>query len=100
MLLLNRPSLVIHSSFNRQGTRSAGQNAKARQLYNTSADTYYKAIVAAAYDDWVRASKHWDYFLRLLVSGAQKHSSCRGSKNNRLAGRVAYVWVRLPTATF
>ena len=26
--------------------------------------------------------------LQLLVSGAQKHSSCRGSKNNRLAGRV------------
>ena len=103
MLLLNRPSLVIHSSFNRQGTRSAGQNAKARQLYNTSADTYYKAIDAAAYDDWVRASKQWDYFLRLLVSGAQKQhvsSSCRGPKNNRLAGRVAYVWVRLPAATF
>ena len=39
----------------------------------------------------------------LLVSGAQKQhvsSSCRGSKNNRLAGRVAYVWVRLPAATF
>ena len=66
-------------------------------------DTYYKAIDAAAYDDWVRASKQWDYFLRLLVSGAQKQhvsSSCRGSKNNRLAGRVAYVWVRLPAATF
>ena len=61
MLLLHRPSLVIHSSFNRQGTRSAGQNAKARQLYNASADTYYKANDAASYDDWVRASKHWDY---------------------------------------
>ena len=80
---------LIHSSFNRQGTRSASQR--------------YKAIDAAAYDDWVRASKQWDYFLRLLVSGAQKQhvsSSCRGPKNNRLAGRVAYVWVRLPAATF
>jgi hypothetical protein len=48
VLLLHRPSLVIHSSFNRQGTRSAGQNAKARQLYNASADTYYKANDAAA----------------------------------------------------
>ena len=83
--------------------KAAGQNAQARQLYNASADTYYKANDAAAYDDWVRASKQWDYFLRLLVSGAQKQhvsSSCRGPKNNRLAGRVAYVWVRLPTATF
>ena len=83
--------------------KAAGQNAQARQLYNASADTYYKANAAAAYDDWVRASKHWDYFLRLLVSGAQKQhvsSSCRGPKNNRLAGRVAYVWVRLPAATF
>ena len=93
--------MVIHSSFNRQGTRSAGQNAKARQLYNPSADTYYQVNDAAAYDDWVRASKHWDYFLLLLVSGAQKqHVSSSCSKNNRLAGRVAYVWVRLPAATF
>ena len=42
--------------------RAAGQNAKARQLYNASADTYYKANDAAAYDDWVRARNHWDYF--------------------------------------
>jgi hypothetical protein len=39
-----------------------GQNAQARQLYNASADTYYKANDAAAYDDWVRARNHWDYF--------------------------------------
>ena len=32
------------------------------QLYNASADTYYKANDAAAYDDWVRARNHWDYF--------------------------------------
>jgi hypothetical protein len=35
---------------------------KARQFYNASADTYYKANDAAAYDDWVRARNHWDYF--------------------------------------
>ena len=65
-------------------------------------DTYYKANDAAAYDDWVRPQA-LGLLLQLLVSGAQKQhvsSSCRGSKNNRLAGRVAYVWVRLPTATF
>ena len=39
--------------------KAAGQNAKARQLYNSSADTYYKANDAAAYDDWVRARNHW-----------------------------------------
>jgi hypothetical protein len=53
VLLLHRPSLVIHSSFNRQGTRSAGQNAQTRQIYNASADTYYKASDAAAYDDLI-----------------------------------------------
>ncbi len=37
-------------------------NAKARQLYNAFADTYYKASDAAAYDDCVRARNHWDYF--------------------------------------
>ena len=42
--------------------KAAGQNAQARQLYNASADTYYKANDAAAYDDWVRARNHWDYF--------------------------------------
>jgi len=42
--------------------KGAGQNAQARQLYNASADTYYKANDAAAYDDWVRARNHWDYF--------------------------------------
>jgi hypothetical protein len=36
-----------------------GQTAAA--LY-ASADTYYKANDAAAYDDWVRARNHWDYF--------------------------------------
>ena len=30
--------------------KAAGQNAQARQLYNASADTYYKANDAAAYD--------------------------------------------------
>ena len=35
--------------------KAAGQNAQARQLYNASADTYYKANDAASYDDWVRA---------------------------------------------
>jgi len=42
--------------------KGAGQNAQARQLYNASADTYYKANDAASYDDWVRARNHWDYF--------------------------------------
>jgi len=42
--------------------KAAGQNAQARQLYNSSADTYYKANDAAAYDDWVRTRNHWDYF--------------------------------------
>jgi hypothetical protein len=41
---------------------AAGQNAKARKFFNQSADTYYKANDAAAYDDWVRARNHWDYF--------------------------------------
>jgi hypothetical protein len=61
VLLLHRPSLIVHSSLTRPGTRSAGQNSQARQLYNASADTYYKAN-DAAYDDWVRARKHSDYF--------------------------------------
>ncbi len=42
--------------------KAAGQNAQARQLYNATSDTYYKANDAAAYDDWVRARNHWDYF--------------------------------------
>ena len=42
--------------------KAAGQNAQARQLYNASADTYYMVNDAAAYDDWVRARNHWDYF--------------------------------------
>jgi len=42
--------------------KAAGQNAQDRQFYNASADTYYKANDAAAYDDWVRDRNHWDYF--------------------------------------
>merc|ERR1711898_85645 len=49
--------------------KAAGQNAQARQLYNASADTYYKANDAAAYDDWVRARNHWDYFYNLQQFG-------------------------------
>jgi hypothetical protein len=41
---------------------AAAQNASARQYFNQSADTYYKANDAASYDDWVRARNHWDYF--------------------------------------
>jgi len=48
--------------------KAAGQNAQARQLYNASADTYYKANDAAAYDDWVRARNHWDYFYNRCAS--------------------------------
>jgi len=41
---------------------AAKLNAQARTLYRQSSDTYYKANDAAAYDDWVRARAHWDYF--------------------------------------
>ena len=47
--------------------QAAGQNAQARQLYNASADTYYKANDAAAYDDWVRARNHWYVLVFWLV---------------------------------
>ena len=42
--------------------QAAKLNAQARTLYLQSSDTYYKANDAAAYDDWVRARAHWDYF--------------------------------------
>jgi hypothetical protein len=45
------------------GQTAAALYAKsARQLYNVSADTYYKANEAAACDDWVRARKKGEYF--------------------------------------
>jgi hypothetical protein len=49
-------------------TKTAAQTAQARQLYNASADTYYKTNDAVAYDDWVRARNHWDYFYNWSVA--------------------------------
>merc|ERR1712216_207431 len=61
--------------------KAAGQNAQARQLYNASADTYYKANDAAAYDDWVRARNHWDYFYNRL--SATRVGTCSPPRSSR-----------------
>ena len=58
VLLLHRPSLVIHSSFNRQGTRSAGQNAKAHQFSATPTTRPTMQLPTTT----GCARKHWDYF--------------------------------------
>merc|ERR1711970_396196 len=48
--------------------QAAKLNAQARTLYLQSLDTYYKANDAAAYDDWVRARAHWDYFYHRFLT--------------------------------
>jgi hypothetical protein len=59
--------------------KAAGQNAQARQLYNASADTYYKANDAAAYDDWVRARNHWVPQEKKYLVPAGPGAACFGS---------------------
>merc|ERR1712086_923283 len=52
---------------------AAKLNAQARTLYLQSSDTYFKSNDAAAYDDWIRARAHWDYFYHRSL--LQSHAS-------------------------
>merc|ERR1711898_30723 len=62
--------------------KAAGQNAQARQLYNASADTYYKANDAAAYDDWGARPQPLGLLLQPVVS-ATRVGTCSPPRSSR-----------------